>query len=204
MIKRINLLEKKALSFTYQNLAQIFLVVILVMVALTGYQFLRYKLNAPKLEEEKARLESLKVDKQSLMSTPVKKKINIGEYQGLLDQLDAVPLWSKIIKEVGANLPNSVWMTNFKSTVSGGAVDAVAQIGGQVDPKAAAPAPQQKADTKRVEIRGVGADVKSVAEFLTRLEKSPLFSNVTLVSSQKESSGYHFSIQGDVILAYAR
>jgi hypothetical protein len=43
MIKRINLIEKKALNFTYQNLVQIFLVVVALVGALVGYQFLRVK-----------------------------------------------------------------------------------------------------------------------------------------------------------------
>ena len=207
MIKRINLVEKKALSFTYQSLVQIFLVVILINVALVGYQFMRGKWMAPKLKEEQVRLEALKADRQSLMSTPTKKKINIGEFQGLLDQLDTVPLWSKLIKEIGNNLPNSVWMTNFRSLNSSPVVaNSVAQ-GDKTNDKAgtaAAAPPAQKPETKRFEINGVSVDVKAVAEFLTRLEKSPLFSNVTLIGSQKDSAGYQFTIQGDVILAYAR
>lgn len=205
MIKRINLIEKKALSFTYQSLFQIFLVVVLIMGMLGGYQFLRYKINLPKVDEEKARLESLKVDRQSLMATPTKKRVNIGEFQGLLDQLDSVPLWSKLINEVSQNLPNSVWMTNMKSLVGGG--EAVAKIANPVDKSAGAPpatTTPQKAESKRIEISGVSVDVKSVAEFLTKLEKTPMFSNVTLISSQKEIYGYQFVVQGDVILSYAR
>lgn len=206
MIKRINLIEKKALSFTYQSLFQIFLVVALIMGALGGYQFLRYKINLPKVDEEKARLESLKADRQSLMATPTKKRVNIGEFQGLLDQLDSVPLWSKLIKEVSQNLPNSVWMTNIKSLV-GGTEPAVAKIANPVDNPSGTPqttTTPQKAESKRIEISGVSVDVKSVAEFLTKLEKTPMFSNVTLISSQKESYGYQFIVQGDVILSYAR
>lgn len=207
MIKRINLIEKKALNFTYQNLVQIFLVVVFLVGTLVGYQFLRVKFLGPKLEEEKARLESLKVDRQSLMATPVKKRVNIGEYQGLLDQLDSVPLWSKLIKEISYSLPNAVWMNNFRSvgTTAAAPAGTVANLDKKDDKTAAAPTTaSQKAETKRVEISGVSVDVKGVAEFLTKLEKSAFFSNVTLVGSQKESYGYQFTIQGDVILAYAR
>lgn len=206
MIKRINLIEKKVLNFTYQNLVQIFLAVFFLVGALIGYQFLRVKFLGPELEVEKTRLESLKVDRQSLMATPVKKKVSIGEYQGLLDQLDSVPLWSKLIREISLSLPSAVWMNNFRSVGAATAAPTgtVANIDKKDDKDSASATTSQKAETKRIEINGVSVDVKGVAEFLTKLEKSTFFSNVTLVGSQKESYGYQFTIQGDVILAYAR
>lgn len=205
MIKRINLIEKTPLSFTYQKLMKICLIVFLINVALVGFQFFMLKWTEPNLAEEKSRLKRFNAERETLMATPVKRKVSNKEYQELFDELDSVPLWSKFLQEIIWNLPNSVWLTNVK-TLSFQSED-VAKKGKKADKQRPEDTKDKMATDSRFkgfEFSGICVDVRAVAEFLTKLEKTTIFTNLTLKNSQKENFGYQFTVQGDVVLEYAR
>lgn len=203
MIKRINLIEKQAFSFTYEKLLQICFIILVFNGLIFGYQYFLLKWVAPELESKEAELNQLKTDKQNLMASPVKKSVDVGEYQVLLDKMDSVPVWSKLIYELSDKLPNSVWMSHFKNVVpqqntSNRKTDSKDTEGQDEVSKPA------KIDKLGIEISGVGSEIKNIAEFLTRLEKSPMFSDLKLTESQQKDFGYEFTIQGNVVLEYAR
>lgn len=203
MIKRINLIEKQAFSFTYEKLLQICCIILVLNGLIFGYQYFLLKWVAPELESKEAELSQLKTDKQNLMASPVKKSVDVGEYQVLLDKMDSVPVWSKLIYELSDKLPNSVWMSHFKNVVlqqdtSNRKTDSKDTEGQEEVSK------PTKIDKLGIEISGVGSEIKNIAEFLTRLEKSPLFSDLKLTESQQKDFGYEFTVQGNVVLEYAR
>jgi len=203
MIQRINLIEKQALSFTYERLLQICFVILIFNGLIFGYQYFLLKWVAPELENKEAELSQLKTDKQNLMARPIQKRVDVGEFQALLDKMDSVPLWSKLIYELSDQLPNSIWISHFKNFLP--QQDAPKSKTDSKDEKAQEEVLKpKKIDKLGVEINGIGSEVKNIAEFLTRLEKSPFFSDLKLTESQQKDFGYEFTIQGNVVLEYAR
>lgn len=203
MIKRINLIEKQAFSFTYEKLLRICFIILVLNGLIFGYQYFLLKWVAPELENKEAELSQLKTDKQNLMASPVKKSVDVGEYQVLLDKMDSVPVWSKLIYELSDKLPNSVWMSHFKNVVSQQDTSNRKTDSKDTEGQEEVSKPT-KIDKLGIEISGVGSEIKNIAEFLTRLEKSPLFSDLKLTESQQKDFGYEFTVQGNVVLEYAR
>lgn len=194
MIQRINLIEKQALSFTYQRLLQICMVVVLINALLVGVQFLRIYRLEPQIQAARDELAAEEATHTELTKQPQqkrkKKTADAGQYQKLYDAVDALPKWSKLLRVISTNLPNSVWLANFKS------LGLIAPP--PTDPKD--PKQQQVVvpSGMRVEITGTGSDIKAIAEFTAALEKTPEFANLVLVNTQKSETSYQYTLQGEV------
>jgi len=192
MIQRINLIEKQALSFTYERLLQICMVVVLINVLLVGFQFLRIYRLSPQIESTREELAVEETTHAELTKQPQqkrkKKTVDAGQYQILYDKLEALPKWSMLLRVVSNKLPNSVWLSNFKSL-------------GLILPPATDPKDPQPVVTPpgmRVEITGTGSDIKAIAEFMAALEKTQEFANLVLINTQKSETSYQYTLQGEV------
>lgn len=203
MIQRINLIEKQALSFTYERLMQICMAILAVNALMVGWQVLKVARLKPQIVSYTAQVETLTQEQTELTAQPIqkkqqqqqKKKVSIGQYQQLFDILESSPEWSSVLRGMTGNLPNSVWVTAIKSTSSLPAPPPK-KAGDENDPKK-----QQPVDMTmhvKLEISGTGTEVRAIAEFTSKLERSPYFKNVTLISTNKDVNGYAFMIQGDV------
>lgn len=209
MIKRINFVEKKALSFTYLKLLQICIVIILFNAMLVVFQYVNvYRLEATHKIAE-TNLGTLEGIRDELMKKPGKKKIDGGEFQELLDKLESSPPWSKLLEDISKRLPSAVWITDLKSTVTGAAVSDLPSL----NPKSYRKGKKEKdkdaeENTKAVvaankvsyklEMSGTSRDARTVSEFLSRLSTSDFFKNLTLNDSKKEESGYSFKISSEL------
>lgn len=205
MIKRINFIEKRAFSFTYQRLMQICAVVVVInflFIAYTNYDAMRMDKKLKNLKTEYANFEQKKAE---LMKKPVKEKINVGELQGLLDRLEGAPKWSKLLSEMTESLPNAVWITNFKSaaTSEGGVVadpsgsKAAGKKKGK-DKKDKENVEQAKNTVHQLQISGLSSDVRNITEFTKKLSNSEYFKHPTLSESNQQSFGYVFTIKSEV------
>lgn len=205
MIKRINLIEKQKFSLTYKNLAQIYLGVFAVIALVIGVQHLRVYRMKPLINQTKIELENLREQNKVLTSRPVKKKVSVGELQDLLDELESVPNWSKLMRMVTYNLPNSVWVASIKSV--GGLTPSAEQEKvrkkGKKDKKTELIS-VPKSDFRMIEISGRGMEVGSITEFLTNLEKLPQFRNLVLSNSKIDQEGYSFTMHGEILVEYAK
>lgn len=200
MIQRINLIEKQALAFTYERLMQICVVILIFNALMVGWQILKVARLKPQIVSFTAQVDTLTQEQTELTAQPEqkkqqvqKKKVSIGQYQQLFDILESTPVWSAVLRGMVGNLPNSVWITSIKSTSS---MPAPPPKKPGEDPKKQPPVDM----TLRVklEIGGTGTEVRAIAEFVNKLEKSPYFSNVTMIGTNKDVNGYAFIIQGDV------
>lgn len=207
MIKRINFIDKKAFSFTYQRLMQICVVVVVLnflFIAYTNYDAMQMDKKLKNLKTEYANFEQKKAE---LMKKPVKEKINVGELQGLLDRLEGAPKWSKLLSEMTESLPNAVWITNFKSA-------ATSEAGVVADPSGSKAAGKKKGKDKKdkdketveqakntvhqLQISGLSSDVRNITEFTKKLSNSEYFKHPTLSESNQQSFGYVFTIKSEV------
>lgn len=209
MIKRINFIEKKAFSFTYQKLMQICMVVVAINFLFIAYANFNSMRMDKKLKDLKTEYANLDQKKSELMKKPVKQKINVGELQGLLDRLESAPKWSKLLSEMTESLPNTVWITNFKSA-------STSESGVVVDPKGAKAADKKKGKDKnekeknkenveqvkntvhQLQISGLSSDVRNITEFTKKLSNSEYFKHPTLSESNQQSYGYVFTIKSEV------
>ena len=205
MIKRINFVEKKALSFTYLRLMQICLVIILFNSSLVAFQYFNvYRLQASfKIAQEN--LDTLEGIRDELMKKPTKKKVSVGEYQDLLDRLENAPSWSKLLQDISKRLPNSVWINDFKSIASTGIFSDLPSLNPKSYRKGKKDKNKDAEDDAKVavasnktvyklEMSGVSTDVKTVSDFLSKLSHSDYLKNLILNDSQKSASGYTFKI----------
>lgn len=202
MIQRINLVEKQVLSFTYETLSRICMVVVLINVLLVGFQYVQVMRLKPKISGQQTRLDELNAENTQLTKQPTKakkKKVSIGEYQQLFDALDALPTWSKLLKNISGNLPNSVWLLSFKST--GGAPVQPKKKGDEDPAEDDAPPPLP---IVKIELGGKATDVRAIAEFVAKLDKEPSFANLTLVNSARDPEGFSFTLQGEVVIDGSR
>jgi Tfp pilus assembly protein PilN len=209
MIKRINFIEKKALSFTYLKLLQICLAIILFNALLVAFQYVNaYRLQAS-LKVAQTSLGKLEATRDELIKKPAKKKVSVGEYQDLLDKLESAPSWSKLLEDISRRLPSSVWITDLKSAISGGPTSDLPSL----NPKSYRKGKKEKekeseeeaktivAASKaiyKLEMSGTSKDARTVSEFLSKLSNSDFIKNLTLNDSKKESSGYSFKISSEL------
>lgn len=195
MIKRINLIEKQVLAFTYLTLAKICLGVILVMSLMAGWQFFKVYRAGRTIAAAQANVDSLKAEQKKLKAKPVKARITIGEFQALLDRMESAPQWSHILQDISQRLPKAVWITAFKS------VDG-AKSSADISNKKKKPNDKDKADkpaelVHRLEFTGHSLDVRNISEFLANLSKSNYFRNLTLSESVKDKMDYRFVIKSE-------
>lgn len=201
MIKRVNLIEKKAFSFTYLQLLRICMIVILLNVLIVGYQFYQTKRLDKKVKKENIALQKLEAQRNTLTKRPVKKKVSVGQYQDLLDRIENTPRWSRLLDEVSQNLPNTVWITTFQSEST--AKSAQTQKKGKGS-KSVKDQKKQSQKTARIiikhsmEVNGLGSDMRNITEFTTNLSKSSYFKNLTLAEAVQQSFGISFKIQSDI------
>lgn len=205
MIKRVNLVEKKALAFTYLKLVQVCLVVLLINFILVALQMFNAGRLEKKLASEQTLLGQLEAKRDELVKRPtVKTKISVGQYQEILDRIENTPRWSALIQEVTKKLPNKVWITNFKSVST---TETVA-----TDPDQTSKSFRDKKTTPdddaalvpivlqshKMEVEGTGSDMRNITEFASSLAKSESFKNLTLAESAKQAFGVAFTIRGEI------
>lgn len=208
MIKRINLIQKKAFSFTYQMLLQVCLAVVLINALFVGLQVYR----TDSMQKEKIQLDAevrkLESQRDELMKKPNKTKISVGQFQELFDRIENTPKWSKVLDDLSQRLPNTVWITFFKTDTAApaAAADSSKKISKSFrdrDKSKAAPPPEQTAVVQKnhfVELSGMSSDAKNITEFTTNLSRSEFFKGLTLSESGKQSFGYEFKIKAEINL----
>ncbi|MCP5463806.1 MAG: PilN domain-containing protein [Deltaproteobacteria bacterium] len=151
----------------------------------------------------KVELKKIETKRDDLMRKPTKKKISVGQYQELLDKIESAPKWSKLLNDLSRRLPNTVWITTFKtanSTSTGTTTFAKNKKSFRKDAekeakeKAAAPIVR----VHKLELNGVSSEMKSITELTTKLSDSKYFSKLTLTKSVKEAFGYSFTILSEI------
>jgi|APSaa5957512535_1039671.scaffolds.fasta_scaffold220716_1 hypothetical protein len=195
MIKRINLIEKKAFSFTYQKLTQICIGIVVLNLLSFGYQAFQVSRMHKDIEAKKIEMKKLEVEKSMLMKRPAKKRVNVGGHQDLINKIQDSAKWSVILNEITLSLPNAVWITTFKSN-------------NKKAPKVATKKKKndKKNDKKEVvvvprnkfEVSGLGRGMRNITEFTINLSKSVYFYSPTLTDSAKEGYGFSFTIKSEI------
>lgn len=199
MIKRINLIEKKAFSFTYLRLVQICLIVVLLNLLLFVYQSFQANRTQKQIASEQLQLKKLEAKKELLTKRPVRKRVSAGQYQGLVDRIEGTPRWSELLTEISKRLPNTVWLTTFRSESTFAAATP------ETKDKSKSVKAQKKTSRRAgavsrhtMEVNGLGADMRYVTEFATNLSQSDYFKNLTLAEAVKQSFGVSFKIQSEI------
>ncbi len=209
MIKRINLIEKKAFSFTYLRLMQICSGVVTIIVALIAFQVFNAGRLEAGLKSAEKEIKDLEVKRDELLKQPTQTRVSVGQYQELLDHLENTPKWSRLMVELINRLPNTVWITSLKS--SAGAAKVAATEEGSEDKKGKkSKSNRDKKDDKKAvaeagkpspslfEMAGMSSDMRNVTEFTTNLSQSRIFKNLVLTESNKENYGFTFKIKSEI------
>jgi Tfp pilus assembly protein PilN len=200
MIKRINLIEKHVFTLTYLRLVQVGVALLLIIGLFIGYQVYNAKRLDKKLITTQSEIKKLETIRDSLMKKKVKRKVSVGQYQDLLNRIENVPNWTRIISDVTEKLPNTVWLTNFKS-VGGSTGFRTVDDGGKNKNKKDKGATKKKATvvkaSYKLEISGLSSSMRNVTEFSSKLDQSKYMKNIK-VESQKNNFGFSFVIIGDV------
>lgn len=213
MITRINLIESQPFSFTYLKLVQGIAVVVGIVALLTSFQYFQFYRQTRALATQQQALNRLKADHDALRSRPVKKKLDIGRFQSLVDKIEGAPKWSRILSDISVRMPGRLRLTSIKSlTPSAGTTVPVSRKKDkdkdpskvdENDKKAAAQKKreQEKMDitTRRMEITGLSADERLVTEFLKKIRESDQFRSAVLSESERSLMGYSFKIVSEAV-----
>jgi Tfp pilus assembly protein PilN len=189
MIKRINLVAKKPFLITYSKILQIGLLFLLLASLIIGYQFFNaYRLEKILHDSQQAlKIEENKRDEY--MKKPQRKKISVGQYQELFDKINSVPHWTSLISDITQRLPNTVWLTSFKTS--------------QGNSELAKPKKTKSKDDKpthplwKLELTGMSTSLSPVTNFSSKLSLSEYLSNIK-VDTQEQTYGYSFVIMGNI------
>jgi Tfp pilus assembly protein PilN len=204
MIKRINLIEKKPFTFTYQRLLQICLCVLLLLAVMVELAVLKSQRLQKKITATQEEITRLELKKEELTKQkPVKKTVSVGAYQELFDLIQSTPHWSKIISEVGEQLPQTVWITQFQSASSLVSVAPAEPSSKDKSSKTPAPQPQPKVAKNTLQLNGVSSDMRAITEFTTKVSRLAYLQNVVLDESVRQGYGFMFKLTGE-INAHAR
>lgn len=203
MIKRINLIEKKPFSFTYQRLLQVCLCVLLLLAVMVELAVLKSQRLQKKITATQEEITRLELKKEELTKQkPVKKTVSVGAYQELFDLIQNIPHWSKIISDVGEQLPQTVWVTQFQSTSSLVSVAPAEPSSKDKSSKNPVP-PQPKVAKNTLQINGVSSDMRAITEFTTKVSRLTYLQSVVLDESVRQGYGFMFKLTGE-INAHAR
>lgn len=177
MITRINLIEKEPFRFSYKKLVVAVIGVLVFCLVLFGFQLLRLKMSHNKVERLSAEITRLKKERERLLKT-AHPQIKGGSSFELKKVFDRAIDWSKLLTDISRRLPGSVWLNSLKTKT-----------------------PEGAATKTELELRGKARRVSDLPLFVGRLKKSPHISKAALKSSKKDSVGFTFKIDCDIIPA---
>ncbi len=196
MIKRINLIEKKPFTFTYQKLIQICLLVLLALALFVEGTVLKTKKLQKNVNALQTELAQLDTTRNELTKLPVQKTVTVGEYQEIFDVIQNTPHWSNVLADVGLQLPNTVWITQFESSSTLQSVSTPDP--NKTGPDSVGPVITQKVAKNTLELSGVGSDMRSITEFTAKLSRVDYLKNVILSESTRQGYGFLFKMKGDI------
>ena len=200
MIKRINLIEKKAFSFTYLKLMQICMAVLLVNVLIVISQVSHVKYLRVKEDALQQVVNDLQAKQNELTKRPVKKKVDVGQYQDLFNRLNNTPHWAELLDQISKSMPNSLWITQFNSAsqVPGTViVQPSTKLTKKPEDKNTPPPSVPKINT--LVLTGITNEIKNVTDFSRVLAAMRQMKNLTISNSDKDAFGFTFEIKGEVV-----
>ncbi len=211
MIKRINFIEKKAFVFTYASLLKICVLILSVLILLNMWQMRSLKKLTLQKQEREMHLKEIEVERDELLKKPIRAKVSVGQYQELLNRVQAAPRISKVFVDLTQKMPNSIWITHLKVWIQAqttGTTTASPTVKpadknkkgfkkGQ-DEKKDAPVAIAESYVAQFETDGMATEMRLITEFVTALGGSPFFKKLVLVDSTTDTYGYSFKIKSEM------
>lgn len=177
MVQRVNFLQRGKYALTYQNMAIVLGLWLVLCVGVHGIFILEGVWARTKTIAAKEILKALTMEfeKQAQLAQATKTVERTGTaIQSLASVFQVVPRWSKAMDELAAAMPGQVWLTLMKT--SGDTVTGA---------------------VRHIEVEGRGRSAEAITQFVQRLDDQPIFQNVVLSRSTKDAD------QGDLIFTVA-
>jgi Tfp pilus assembly protein PilN len=178
---RMNFIAKKGLVLDYQHLV-FFLVAWFVLLAfITGAEYFRLWLMKHDVVRAKARLATLMQDQERrlAMLQLTGPKLDKSKQQSLIAMFENPPKWSRAMAELQSRIPRHVRLTLLKS------------------------AENIKEGKFYLRVEGVAPSMRSVVEFMQRVQASPVFRDISLGDSKRSETNnriFTFSLDMQVII----
>lgn len=177
MVQRINFIEKGAFALTYKNMLLFAGALCLVCVVIHGGFMLQNGWVKNKAAEIKKQVQELTVQKdKALAAMQIAQSQAIVTAAPLASLFVKVPIWSTTLGEIGQKMPKQIWLSTIRSTDIG-----------------------DRTDIKKIEIAGKSASHAAVAQFVGAIDSLDKFQNTVLVTSKKDTVGYSFLINTEVL-----
>lgn len=176
--QRVNFLQKGAYALTYRNMIILVAGLLLFCMLIHGLFAVRHFFAKRKLAglERAAQELSMKQQKvMAVMQASQSQQSNEAIAQSLAQVFSKMPVWSGVLTDLGNEMPKLIFLKSVKSSGIG-----------------------DKTDIRKLSISGKGPSAGGIMQFVKAIEDSPLFQNVSLISSQKEEGGFSFAIDCEV------
>lgn len=163
---RMNFIAKKGLVLDYQHLVFLLIAWVMLLVFITGAEYFRLWLMKHDVARAKARLAALMQDQERrlAMLQLTGPKLDKSKQQSLIAMFENPPRWSRVMGELQSRIPRHVRLTLMKS--------------------------QENAKEGKFYLRveGVAPSMRSVVEFMQRIQSSPVFRDVSIVDSKRSET----------------
>lgn len=120
----------------------------------------------------------------------------------LLQELEKVPSWSSVLRDLTTRTPNALWLTRMQSLAKK-EEKVEKDPKGQKDQKEAMKQKEEKGSDRQLSMEGMADEPNAIAQFVQALSSSSRFRDVVLKNSQQEKDThgirYSFGIELKVV-----
>lgn len=203
-IQRINFVERQPLVLTYRHLIFIGGVVVMLLAGYYGLRFVQLLWTESRIAVVRVDVTHLKVEQEMRAKKENSQAAGsmVGLRGALLQELEKVPSWSSVLRDLTTRTPNALWLTRMQSLTKK-EEKAEKDPKGQKDQKEAVKQKEEKEPDRQLSMEGMADEPNAIAQFVRALSSSSRFRDVVLKNSQQEKDTrgirYSFGIELKVV-----
>lgn len=165
-IYRMNFISRKGWVLDYQHLVFLLVAWFLCLGFITGAEHTRLWLAKQSVQRAKAHLAALMQDQERrlAMMQLSGSRLDKSKQQDLIAMFESPPRWSRVLEDLKGRIPPHVRLTQVKSTED------------------------LKESRFRLRVEGVAPSMRSIVEFMQRVQASPMFRDVSLTEAKRSET----------------
>ncbi len=180
----MNFIAKKGMVLDYQHIMILLVLWFVFLGIVTGVEHFRLWMAKHSVTSAKAQLAALMQDQERRLamlelSGP---KLDKAKQQDLIVMLDNPPRWSRVLQEIQAKIPVHVRLTQVRSVED------------------------MKEGRFRLRLEGEAPSMRSIVEFMQRVQASPVFRDVSLAQAKRSETNariFTYAIEMQVLVVGA-
>lgn len=178
--RRMNFLRRGPVQFTYRHLVLLLALWIVLLSVIGGVQQLRAVYAKHGIDQARRQVKEFSEEKDKHIAIAQMYGGARDPRSGLRERLLHAPRWSVVLDQLARSTPSQLRLMSITATGD------------------------QKGGGARMDIKGVGTSVRSVTDYIMRLEASPVLRDVELVGTERKRGDRNFTFEIAAIVLAAR